>query len=202
MIREDRAVGVVRAATVPDPVGLARTLEDAGIRCVEFTFTIDGVLEVIAAAADAGVTVGAGTVIEPAQARDAVAAGARFVVSPILARELVAAVPSDIPVVLAGFTPTEVNEAVSAGAAAVKLFPARIGGPRYVRDLLGPLPHLPIIPSGGVDVANASEFLDAGAVAVYAGSSVAPAAAVESADHASIGDHARRLVTAVRTSSP
>lgn len=196
-IRTDRAVAVVRATTVPDPVGLARTLEESGIHCVEFTFTIDGVLDTIAAVADAGIAVGAGTVFEPAQARDAVAAGARFVVSPVLARDLVAAVPSHVPVVLAGFSPTELNGAMSAGAAAVKLFPARVGGPRYVRDLLGPLPHLPVIPSGGVGVSNACAFLEAGAVAVYAGSSVAPAAAVESADHASIGENARELVAAV-----
>jgi 2-dehydro-3-deoxyphosphogluconate aldolase / (4S)-4-hydroxy-2-oxoglutarate aldolase len=196
-IREDRLVAVVRASKVADPVGLARALEGAGIRCVEFTFTIDDVLEAISAAADAGVMAGAGTVLHPGQARDAVAAGARFVVSPVLARRVARAVPSDVPVVLAGFTPTELHEALEAGAAAAKLFPARVGGPSYVRDLLGPLPHLPIIPSGGVDEGNAADFLAAGAVAVYSGSGVAPPTAVEVGDNAGIAARARRLVAAL-----
>lgn len=195
-IRKDRVVAVIRASRVADPVGLATTLAETGIRAVEFTFTIPNVLEVIQSAVYTDGVVGAGTVLDPDQARAATEAGARFVVSPILRPELVDAA-SDVPVFLAGFTPTELLTAADAGATAVKLFPARIGGPSYVSDLQGPLPHVPLIPSGGVDESTAPAYLAAGAIAVYAGSSLAPRHAVEAGDHDEIARRAKSFVTAL-----
>jgi 2-dehydro-3-deoxyphosphogluconate aldolase / (4S)-4-hydroxy-2-oxoglutarate aldolase len=194
---EDGVVAVVRARSIADPVALARTLSEAGIRCVEFTFTLDDVLDAIEAASEAGMAIGAGTVITTSQARDALSAGAQFIVSPVLAPELVAVAPSDVPVILAGFSPTEVHEATQAGAAAVKLFPSRIGGPDYVRDLLGPLPNCRLMPSGGVGPDNAASYLAAGAVAVYAGSSVVPASGVEAGEHGPIRRRAEALVRSI-----
>jgi 2-dehydro-3-deoxyphosphogluconate aldolase/(4S)-4-hydroxy-2-oxoglutarate aldolase len=109
-IREDRVVAVVRAEQVADPVGLAKTLAEAGIRCVEFTFTIPDVLEAIEAARSSEALVGAGTVLDAGQARRAIEAGARFVVSPTLEPGLVEAA-GEIPVFLGAFTPTEVMAA-------------------------------------------------------------------------------------------
>lgn len=194
----DRAVAVVRAPSVADPAGLAKTLVSAGIRCVEFTFTIPGVLEAIEAASSTGAVIGAGTVLQPEQARDAIAAGARFVVSPVLAPEIVGPCNNaGIPAILAAFTPTEVLSAMRAGSTAVKLFPARVGGPRYVRDLLGPLPDARLVPSGGVDESNAREFLEAGAVAVYAGTGLVPPDLVAEGDHEEIGRRAERFVASL-----
>lgn len=198
VLREDLVVAVIRARRVGDPVGLAATLLDTGIRCVEFALTIPGAIDAIAAARDTGAIVGAGSVLRAEQARQAVDAGARFVVSPVLAAEVADAVGDRLPVFLAGHTPTELQAAFDAGATAVKLFPARIGGPAYVADLLGPLPHLPIVPSGGVDEDNARDYLEAGALAVYAGSSLAPSSAVETAKHDEIARRARRFVEAVQ----
>lgn len=195
-IRQDRVVAVIRAPQVADPAGLAGTLAAAGIRTVEFTFTIPAVLEAIRKASDSGALVGAGTVLHPEQAEAAVEAGARFVVSPILRPELVQAA-GEVPVFLAGFTPTEVVTALEAGAAAVKLFPARVGGPAYVSDLLGPLPEALLIPSGGIDESNAPAYLEAGAAAVYAGSSLASAPAVARGDHAEIARRAEAFVRAL-----
>jgi 2-dehydro-3-deoxyphosphogluconate aldolase/(4S)-4-hydroxy-2-oxoglutarate aldolase len=196
-IREDRVVAVVRATRVADPAGLAKTLAEAGIRCVEFTFTIADVLETIEAAASSGALVGAGTVLDAGQARRAIEAGARFVVSPTLEPALVEAARG-IPVFLGAFTPTEVMAAHRAGATAVKLFPARLGGPSYLRDLRGPFPGISFVPSGGIDQSNALGFLEAGAVAVYAGSSLVPAEAVATGDHDEIARGARAFLKALR----
>lgn len=198
VVRADRAVAVVRAPSVADPAGLAGVLADAGIRCVEFTFTIPGVLEAIEAAAAAGALVGAGTVTEPAQAKDAIAAGARFVVSPVLVPEIVAPCRDvGVPVVLAALTPTEVLAAARAGSIAVKLFPASLGGPRYLRDLRGPLPHVVFIPSGGVDSTNAREFLEAGAAAVFAGTELVPPELVAVGAHEEIRRRTESFVAAL-----
>ncbi|GIU92975.1 MAG: 2-dehydro-3-deoxy-phosphogluconate aldolase [Acidimicrobiia bacterium] len=193
----DRVVAVIRARQVPDPAGLAGTLASAGIRTVEFTFTIPDAAEVIRAATASGAVVGAGTVLTRQQADQALGAGARFLVSPTLLPGL-SQIAGDVPVILGGFTPTEIHSAVEAGAAAVKLFPARIGGPAYLRDLAGPFPDLRLIPSGGVTEANAADYLAAGAMAVYAGSSLAPAELIEAGDHSAIRQRARAFVAALR----
>ncbi|MGH9243752.1 MAG: bifunctional 4-hydroxy-2-oxoglutarate aldolase/2-dehydro-3-deoxy-phosphogluconate aldolase [Acidimicrobiales bacterium] len=194
----DRVVAVIRAPRIADPRSVAETLAAAGIRCIEFTFTTDGVLEAIEKAAPAGAVIGAGTVTTAAQARDAIAAGARFVVSPALVPEI--APPcreAGVPFFLAALTPTEVVGAIRAGTEAVKLFPAGLGGPRYLRDLLGPLPATRFIPSGGIDETNARAWLDAGAVAVFVGSKLAPANLVASGEHGEIGRRAEALVRAL-----
>jgi 2-dehydro-3-deoxyphosphogluconate aldolase/(4S)-4-hydroxy-2-oxoglutarate aldolase len=197
-IRSDRVVAVIRGERVADPAALAATLADAGIRAIEFTFTIPDVLAAIEAAADSGALVGAGTVRDERQARDALAAGAQFLVSPVCVSE-VARVARDagVPVFLGALTPTEVDAALKAGTTAVKLFPAGVGGPRYVRDLRGPFPDVDFVPSGGVTQENAREFLEAGAIAVYAGSGLAPPELVDIGDHDEIGRRAQAFVAAV-----
>jgi 2-dehydro-3-deoxyphosphogluconate aldolase / (4S)-4-hydroxy-2-oxoglutarate aldolase len=197
-MRADRAVAVVRADRVADAAGLASALAQAGIRCVEFTFTIPDVLAALAAAVDSGAIVGAGTVLEPDQARRAVDAGARFVVSPACVPELGPVCESlGVPLFLGAYTPTEVHAAARAGATAIKLFPASAGGPSYLKQLRGPFPELPFIPSGGIDEDNAREFLAAGAVAVYAGSSLAPPDLVARGEHEEIARRAQAFVAAL-----
>jgi 2-dehydro-3-deoxyphosphogluconate aldolase / (4S)-4-hydroxy-2-oxoglutarate aldolase len=184
VVTEDRVAAVVRAAQVADPAGTASALAEAGVRCVEFTFTIPGALAIIEKASGAaGAVIGAGTVRSADQARQAIDAGARFIVSPGLVpgiEEPCAA--TGIPLILGALTPTEIIAAMAAGAAAVKLFPASLGGPGYVRQLLAPFPGLPIVASGGVGASAARGFLDAGAVAVMAGSELVPRRAVEEGD--------------------
>jgi 2-dehydro-3-deoxyphosphogluconate aldolase/(4S)-4-hydroxy-2-oxoglutarate aldolase len=122
-------------------------------------------------------------VLDPDQAHEAVDAGARFVVTPSVRVEVAHACHEvGVPVILGAFTPTEVRSALEAGAAAVKLFPSRIGGPEYIRDLLGPFPDLAIVPSGGVGPEKLGAYLEAGAVAVSLGTSLAPPDAVEAGD--------------------
>ncbi len=136
-----------------------------------------------------------GTVLTADQARAAVDAGATFLVTPGIRAE-VGAVGADcgIPVIMGALTPTEVLVALDLGAAAVKIFPAGVFGPRYFKDLRGPLPDVTLIPSGGVNAGNAADFLANGAVAVSAGTDVVPPQAVASGDWSDIASRAASFV--------
>jgi 2-dehydro-3-deoxyphosphogluconate aldolase/(4S)-4-hydroxy-2-oxoglutarate aldolase len=108
-----------------------------------------------------------------------------------------AAHAAGVPVVMGALTPTEVADALDLGATAVKIFPARAFGPRYLKDLSGPYPGVPLVASGGVNAVNAADFLAAGARAVCAGTDVVPPAAVAAADWADITRRAKAFMTAV-----
>ena len=191
----DRALAVVRAPEIPDPVALANVLAKSGIRVVELTFTTPRVLDHLLAATTSEAVLGVGTVLTADQARSAVAVGAKFLVTPGI-RACVAKVASDsgIPVIMGALTPTEVLVALDLGAAAVKIFPASAFGPAYFKDLRGPFPDVALIPSGGVNAGNAADFLARGAVAVSAGTDVVPPQAVLSGDWSEITSRAASFV--------
>lgn len=197
-MRADRVMAVLRATKVPDPLSLAEALADGGVRCVEFTFTIPNVLDAIRVASRGNAIIGAGTVMTAEQARAAIDAGASFVVSPACRPELVHVCErSDVPVFLGAFTATEVGAAIDAGTTAVKLFPASLGGPSYVKDLRGPYPDALFIPSGGIDESTARDFLAVGCPAVYAGSNLCPPGLVEEGNTEDIARRARAFVQAL-----
>ncbi|HEX2089009.1 MAG TPA: bifunctional 4-hydroxy-2-oxoglutarate aldolase/2-dehydro-3-deoxy-phosphogluconate aldolase [Actinomycetota bacterium] len=200
VIRKERVVAVIRSERVADPAGLAQTLVDAGIHCVEFTFSIGAVLDAITEAiAVQDAIIGAGTVLHRSHATDAIAAGAKFVVTPTLIPDVAATSREHgVPAILGGLSPTEVLAAHQAGAAAVKLFPANAGGPTYVRALRGPFPNIPLIASGGIDRSNAHAYLEAGAVAVNAIDVVAPPDLVASGNHDEIRRNADAFLAAIR----
>jgi 2-dehydro-3-deoxyphosphogluconate aldolase/(4S)-4-hydroxy-2-oxoglutarate aldolase len=165
-IRAERVVAVLRR--VPDLERLATELVDAGIGVIEVTLDDEGALAGIERLRERGnVAVLAGTVRTVEQAEAAVAAGAEALVSPVFSGAVLARGHQlGVPVIPGALTPTEIEAAWRAGAAMVKLFPARAVGPRYVADVLKPLPDVPLVCTGGVGAANAAEFLAAGAVAV------------------------------------
>lgn len=198
-LAQDRVAAVLRGRHVSDPRGLTQTLAEAGVRCVEFTLTLPDAIEAIAdARAVSGALVGAGTVLTAAEAERVIEAGARFIVSPGLALDVVAPCrAAGIPFVLGASTPSEVMQAVRAGSAVVKLFPAGLGGPRYLRDLRGPFPDVPFVPSGGVSVDNVRAFLEAGAVAAFAGSDLVGREAVESGEFSGLLAQIERYRTAI-----
>ncbi|HWN35755.1 MAG TPA: bifunctional 4-hydroxy-2-oxoglutarate aldolase/2-dehydro-3-deoxy-phosphogluconate aldolase [Pseudonocardia sp.] len=201
VLRADRALTVVRADTIPDVVDLCHALAEGGLRTVELTFTTPGVLEHLAKAAEVpGILLGAGTVLTAEQASGAVDAGARFLVTPGL-RPAVAEVAgrAGIPVFLGAFTPTEVAQALDLGSAAVKIFPAGRLGPGYLKDLRGPYPGVALLPSGGISAENAATFLDAGALAVCAGTSVVAPATVAAGNWSEITERARAFAAALST---
>ncbi|HYP94362.1 MAG TPA: bifunctional 4-hydroxy-2-oxoglutarate aldolase/2-dehydro-3-deoxy-phosphogluconate aldolase [Mycobacterium sp.] len=191
----DRALAVVRAPEIPDPVALANVLAKSGIRVVELTFTTPRVLDHLLAATTSEAVLGVGTVLTADQARSAVDVGAKFLATPGI-RACVAKVASDsgIPVIMGALTPTEVLVALDLGAAAVKIFPASAFGPAYFKDLRGPFPDVALIPSGGVNAGNAADFLARGAVAVSAGTDVVPPQAVLSGDWSEITSRAASFV--------
>jgi 2-dehydro-3-deoxyphosphogluconate aldolase / (4S)-4-hydroxy-2-oxoglutarate aldolase len=189
-IRTERLVVLLRK--VPDAERLVETLAHAGVGVVEVTLDSPAADEVIARLRQRGdVTVLAGTVLTTDDVERAVAAGAEACVGPTFVPEVVGrCLELGVPAIPGAFTPTEIDAARRAGAALVKLFPAAVLGPRYVRDLLGPLGPVPLLATGGVDAGNAAALIRAGVVAVAAGSAVTGAEDPLAA--------ARSLVAAVR----
>ncbi|MFD1660643.1 bifunctional 4-hydroxy-2-oxoglutarate aldolase/2-dehydro-3-deoxy-phosphogluconate aldolase [Streptomyces caeni] len=165
-----RVVAVLRAADASGFPAVARALAAGGVTCVEVTMTSPGALDSVATLRELGLTVGVGSVIAPAQAADACAAGAAFVVTPARVEGVVGrCAPHGVPVVMGALTPSEMLTAAREGAAAVKVFPAAVFGPDYLRQVQAPLPHLRLMPTGGITVAAAAGYLRAGAFAVGLG---------------------------------
>ncbi|QRY50247.1 bifunctional 4-hydroxy-2-oxoglutarate aldolase/2-dehydro-3-deoxy-phosphogluconate aldolase [Mycolicibacterium septicum] len=202
VLRSDRVLSVVRAETIPDAADLCHAIAEGGIRTVELTFTTPGVLDHLRSCAEsvsaAGILLGVGTVMTADQARAAIDAGARFLVTPGLRPEVAeVATANSVPVFLGALTPTEVAQAVDLGSAAVKIFPAGSVGPKYLSDLHGPYPDVELLPSGGINEGNARSYLDAGALAVCAGTGVVPPAHVAAGDWDEITGRARSFVAAL-----
>ena len=168
-----KVIAVVRLENYNRAVEVARALVAGGVNIMEFTFTGRGALEAISATRQAlgdAACVGAGTVLKPEDADAAIDGGAQFVVTPALRRQVITAcVKRQTLILCGGFSPTELLEAHEAGAEMVKVFPARLGGPKFIKDVLAPLPFLRLVPTGGVSPENAREYLDAGAAAVGIG---------------------------------
>ena len=169
-------IAVVRAQRREQVLPLTEALIAGGVIAIEITMTTPDAIQAIRAAKRAvggrGV-IGVGTVLDVATAREAIDAGAEFVVSPILRTELVAVChAADRAVMLGAYTPTEAQLAHEAGADFVKIFPAEGLGAGYIKSLRAPLPHLRIVPTGGVDLHTAADFLNAGCAALGVGSSL------------------------------
>ncbi|TDD47189.1 bifunctional 4-hydroxy-2-oxoglutarate aldolase/2-dehydro-3-deoxy-phosphogluconate aldolase [Kribbella antibiotica] len=205
LLRADRVLTVVRAPEIADARDLCAALVSGGIHVVELTYTTPDLprhLERAASTAgETGAVVGAGTVQTGQQAQQAIDAGAQFLVTPGQGLEAAAiaeaARTAGIPVVLGAFTPSEVMTALALGSAAVKIFPAHQLGPKYFKDLNGPFPGVALIPSGGINAGNAKDYLDAGALAVSAGTDVVAPADVAAADWQSITAKAKAFVAAI-----
>ncbi|WP_206282914.1 bifunctional 4-hydroxy-2-oxoglutarate aldolase/2-dehydro-3-deoxy-phosphogluconate aldolase [Streptomyces chilikensis] len=173
VLLESRVIAVLRAADASFLRPAAEALAEEGVRSFEVTLTTAGGLDAIADLAGSlgpDAEVGAGTVLTVEDLEAVLAAGARYVVTPHTDPGLIrAAVRRGVPIVPGGLTPTELRTGWAAGASAVKLFPASAVGPRYVKDLHGPFPGMPVIPSGGVDRASAGEWIRVGCPAVSLG---------------------------------
>lgn len=200
-ILDARLIAIVRHKQYQYPAEVAQALVFGGVRLLEFTLSGEGALEAITAARRAvrpEIRVGAGTVLSAEAAAEAVAAGAEFIVTPVLSYQVIAACQNlRVPIACGAFTPTEIANAADAGADLVKLFPARLGGPKYVRDLLAPLPNLRLVPTGGVSADNAAEFLDAGAVAVAMGGNLVAEELIAQRRFGEITERAKKSVQAV-----
>lgn len=169
-------VAVVRAKSLEQVLPLSEALIDAGFRAVEITMTTPNALEGIRQASQRFAqvaSIGVGTVLNAETARRAIDAGAEFIISPITKPEIAqVAAAAARPVMLGAYTPTEAQMAYEAGADYVKLFPAETLGPAYIKALRAPLPHLRVVPTGGVTLNNIFDFFSAGCAAVGLGSSL------------------------------
>ena len=194
-----RLVAVIRSRTAEEALATARAVGEAGVRFVEVTFSVPRAAEVIRTLAGEGeVFVGAGTVLSEEQARTGIEAGARFIVSPSLELDLVPLCrEAGVASIPAGATPTEVVQALRAGADLVKIFPADcVGGPHFIRQMLGPFPDARFMVSGGVNKDNVAEYATLGVTGIVLGSAfLADVLAREG--HAGLVARAREFVTLV-----
>lgn len=197
--------GIVAVVRFDDPeplVAVMEALAAGGVEVAEVTLTVPHALEVIRTAQrqlGSRMLVGAGTVLDPETARAALLAGAEFLVAPTLNTEVIRLCRRYDKVVMPGaFTPTEVLQAWEAGADIVKVFPADVVGPAFFRALRGPLPQVRLMPTGGVDLTTAAQFLQAGAACLGVGGQLVDPRWVAAGDFARITQQAQQYVEIVQ----
>lgn len=202
-ILEIGVVPVIRASSPKSARAAADAVAQGGIPVFEITMTVPNAIQVIRELAKdnaAGFLIGAGTVLDADAALLCLDAGAQFLVSPGLDLGMIGvARKSNVPVLPGALTPTEVMAASRAGADLIKIFPcASVGGPAYIKALRGPFPKLPFIPTGGVNLDNAADYIRAGAAALGAGGGLVDKSALESGKTDIIVANARRFVSIVQ----
>lgn len=195
-------VPVVRAASADQAMRAAEAVCQGGIPIVEMTMTVPGAIDVIAQLSKtmgSEILIGAGTVLDAETAQRCLDAGAQFLVSPGFDLETVKLANRTGTLVMAGaLTPTEIITAWNAGSDFVKVFPCgTVGGAKYIKALKGPLPNIPMVPTGGVNLATAAEFIQAGSAALGVGGELVSAAALRSGDTTQIVETARKFVATV-----
>jgi len=200
-------IPVVRAKSSEDALKIAAALEEADIACIEITMTVPGALKVIKKLAEEigdKIVIGAGTVLNAESAVKVIEAGAEFVVSPSFDLETVKICRMNEKVSIPGaLSPTEVVDAWDAGADMVKIFPAgNVGGPKYIKALKGPLPQIKFVPTGGVNLETAAEFIKAGASALGVGTALVDKKAVSAGNFAVITERAREFIKIIKEARP
>jgi 2-dehydro-3-deoxyphosphogluconate aldolase/(4S)-4-hydroxy-2-oxoglutarate aldolase len=204
-VRRIAECGIVAVIRIQDGSRL-RAVVDAlaagGITALEVTMSVPRAIDLIGEIAPTlpeGFVFGAGTVVDPDTARAAVRAGARFIVSPVFRPAVIEASHAEGAAAMPGcFSPTEILAAWDAGADVVKVFPATALGPAYFKDLHGPMPQVRLMPTGGVSLENAPDWIRAGAVAIGVGGALVDAKLVAAGNYAAITDRARRFVERVK----
>ncbi len=195
-------VAVVRSHDSQQLVEVVRALVEGGVTVAEITMTVPNALEVLAQVRKAlgdRVLLGAGTVLDPETARAVLLAGAEYIVSPTVNLEVIRLCQRYDKLVMPGaFTPTEILSAWEAGADIVKVFPAEVVGPAYFKALRGPLPQIRLMPTGGVDLKTAGEFLKAGACCLGIGSQLVEPTAVANRDFARLRELAGQYAAIVK----
>lgn len=203
-ILDSGIVAVVRSESSASLVKVVQALAEGGVKAAEVTFTVPDAIDVIRQVrrevGDA-IVLGAGTVLDPETARAALLAGAEYIVAPTLNLEVIRLCHRYDKAVMPGaFTPTEILAAWEAGADLVKVFPADVGGPAYLKAIRGPLPQIRLMPTGGVDLDTAESFLKAGACCLGVGSALVDPRAIAAGDFGRIRDLAARYAEIVRKS--
>ncbi|HET9362049.1 MAG TPA: bifunctional 4-hydroxy-2-oxoglutarate aldolase/2-dehydro-3-deoxy-phosphogluconate aldolase [Vicinamibacterales bacterium] len=201
-IEEAGVVAVIRIREAGRLRAIVDALIDGGVRVLEVTMTVPGAIDQIrdlSASLPAGLLLGAGTVLDEATAERVIDAGARFVVSPVFKPGLIEVCHHrDVAALPGCFTPTEILTAWESGADLVKVFPATALGPTFFKDVKGPLPDVKLIPTGGVTLDNAGDWIRAGAAAVGVGTALLDARAIAAGDYRVLTANAARIMAGVR----
>ncbi len=198
-------VAIVRLDDLSQSESIVRALLDGGIRAIEFTLTnpdslpaVRKLRDSIPMFVDGGAAIGLGSIRSVEEAESALDAGAQFLVSPFLDLRVVErCVSRGVPIAPGAFSPTEIATAWDAGASMVKVFPARMLGPNYIRDLLAPMPYLQLMPTGGVELGNIAEYFRSGACAVGVGSNLINPKAISESNWSAISTAAQQYIHAI-----
>ena len=202
-IEETGLVPVVRASSADEAMRAIDAIKEGGISVLEITMTVPGavkVIEAVAAKYSSDTLVGAGTVLDPETARICMLSGAQFIVSPALNIDTIAICNRySVPVMPGALTPTEVVTAWTAGADFVKIFPAgSVGGASYLKNLKGPLPQIKLIPTGGVSLKTAADFIKAGASALGVGTDLVDVKAIRAGEAHVVTERAKQFVEIIK----
>jgi 2-dehydro-3-deoxyphosphogluconate aldolase/(4S)-4-hydroxy-2-oxoglutarate aldolase len=202
-IKDVGVIPVVRATSADEAMRAIDAIREGGIPVLEITMTVPGAVKLIEEVAKRygkDALVGAGTVLDPETATACISSGARFVVSPALNLETIACCRRLAVAVMPGaLTPTEVVQAWNAGADFVKVFPAgAVGGPSYLKALKAPLPQIELVPTGGVSLKTAGDFIRAGAAALGVGADLVDINAIREGQSALITERAKQFIEIVR----
>lgn len=200
-IKAQKVVALIRADSPDGLLDCAKALAEGGLTSIELTMTTPGAIRMLEKATRElpDFIFGLGTVLDAETARTGILAGAKFIVTPALRPDVITLCRRySVPVFAGAFTPTEIVNAWEAGADAAKVFPAEFFGPAYIKSVKAPLPHVDMVPTGGVNAENVGEFLKAGATATAAGSSLVKAQDLKDRNWAAITAHAKAFVDAVK----
>jgi 2-dehydro-3-deoxyphosphogluconate aldolase / (4S)-4-hydroxy-2-oxoglutarate aldolase len=202
-ILEKKVVAVLRVQEADKLKKIIEALAAGGVTVAEITMTVPNAIELIEKMAkelDKNIILGVGSVITPQVAEDAIKAGAKYVVSPIFKKEVVEiAHKYDVPSIPGCFTPTEIQTAWEAGADIVKIFPADSLGMKFFKAVLAPMPHLRMMPTGGVSLTNAGDWLKAGACAVGVGSALLDKEAIKNENYFRLTENAQIIMNSINS---
>ena len=195
---------VIAVLRVKDEKKLQNVIEAiyaGGVSVAEITMTVPNAIELIkqmSECLDRNIIIGVGSVLNSKTAEDAIKAGAKYVVSPVFKKEIIeTAHKFDVPVMPGCFTPTEIHSAFEIGADIVKVFPADVVGMEFFKAVLAPMPHLKLMPTGGVSLTNAGDWLKAGACAVGIGSALLDNKAIQLNNYSKLTDNAKIIMKSI-----
>lgn len=203
-IESSGIVAIIRANNSNELIKTAEAIKNGGVDVIEITMTTPGALSVITEVSNHlgdEVLIGVGSVLDAETARVAMLAGAEFVVCPVTKSDVIDTCNRYGKVVIPGaFTPTEILYAWETGADYVKVFPSSGVGPSYIKDIKAPLPQIPLIPTGGINIENAPDFIKAGSAALGVGSALVSNSIIEAGDFKQLTQRAKELVSVVNSS--
>ena len=198
-----KVVAVLRVKEVDKLKKVIQAISDGGVSVAEITMTVPNAIKLIEKMSqelDENIIIGVGSVLNKQTAQDAIKAGAKYVVSPILKKEILeTAQKHDVPVMPGCFTPTEIYSAFEMGADIVKVFPADIVGMPFFKAILAPMPNLKLMPTGGVSLTNAGDWLKAGACAVGIGYALLDDKAIKEENYLKLTENAKTIMNSINS---